>query len=67
MRVQRRGRTGSVVVLVGPDGERTMLPDRGAATELTDVDPAWLDGVTWLHVPSYSLLSEPIGAASRGS
>ena len=65
VRVQRRGRTGSVVVLVGPDGERTMLPDRAAATELADVDAAWLDGVTWLHVPSYSLLSEPIGAAVR--
>ena len=65
VRVQRRGRTGSVVVLVGPDGERTMLPDRAAAIELVDVDPAWLDGVTWLHVPSYSLLSEPIGAATR--
>jgi sugar/nucleoside kinase (ribokinase family) len=65
VRVQRRGRTGSVVVLVGPDGERTMLPDRAAATELADVDPTWLDGVTWLHVPSYSLLSEPIGTAVR--
>ena len=61
VRVQRHGRTGAVVVLVGPDGERTMLPDRAAATELGDVDKAWLDGVTWLHVPSYSLLSEPIG------
>ena len=65
VRVQRRGRTGSVVVLVGPDGERTMLPDRAAATELVDVDEAWLDGVTWLHVPSYSLLSEPIGTTVR--
>jgi sugar/nucleoside kinase (ribokinase family) len=65
VRVQRRGRSGSVVVLVGPDGERTMLPDRGAATSLVDVDGAWLDGVTWLHVPSYSLLSEPIGTATR--
>ena len=65
VRVQRGGRTGSVVVLVGPDGERTMLPDRAAATQLIDVDPAWLDGVTWLHVPSYSLLTEPIGTATR--
>jgi sugar/nucleoside kinase (ribokinase family) len=62
VRVQRRGHTGAVVVLVGPDGERTMLPDRAAATSLVDVDRAWLDGVGWLHVPSYSLLSEPIGA-----
>jgi sugar/nucleoside kinase (ribokinase family) len=65
VRVQRRGRTGAVVVLVGPDGERTMLPDRGVATSLADVDAAWLDGVTWWHIPSYSLLSEPIGATVR--
>ena len=63
VRVQRRDRTGSVVVLVGPDGERTMLPDRAAAMMLADVDADWLDGVTWLHVPSYSLLSEPIGSS----
>ncbi len=63
VRVQRRDRTGSVVVLVGPDGERTMLPDRAAAMMLADVDARWLDGVTWLHVPSYSLLSEPIGSS----
>jgi sugar/nucleoside kinase (ribokinase family) len=64
VRVQRRGRSGSVVVLVGPDGERTMLADRAAATSLVDVDHTWLDGVTWLHVPSYSLLGEPIGATA---
>ena len=64
VRAQRAGRTGAVVVLVDGTGERTMLPDRAAAGELSDVDPAWLDGVTWLHVPAYSLLSEPIGAAS---
>jgi sugar/nucleoside kinase (ribokinase family) len=40
-----------------------MLPDRAASTELDSVEDAWLDGVGWLHVPSYSLLSEPIGAA----
>jgi sugar/nucleoside kinase (ribokinase family) len=64
VRAQRAGRTGAVVVLVDGTGERTMLPDRAAAGELSDVDPAWLDGVTWLHVPAYSLLSEPIGSAS---
>jgi sugar/nucleoside kinase (ribokinase family) len=62
VRVQQRGHTGTVVVLVGPDGERTMLPDRAAAMSLVDVDSSWLDGVGWMHVPSYSLLSEPIGA-----
>ena len=40
-----------------------MLPDRAAAMMLADVDAHWLDGVTWLHVPSYSLLSEPIGSS----
>lgn len=64
VRVQRAGRTGSVVVLVGPDGERTMLPDRAAAVELTDVDESWVDGATWLHLPAYSLVAEPVGAAS---
>src|SRR5205814_351175 len=31
--VARGGRTGSIVVVVDPSGERTMLTDRGAATE----------------------------------
>lgn len=64
VRAQQLGRSGSVVVLVSPGGERTMLPDRAAAMELDDVDPSWLDEVTWLHVPAYSLLSEPIGTTS---
>src|SRR5438552_5728596 len=38
------GRTGVVVSLVGPEGERTMASDRGAAPELApdDLDPTWL-------------------------
>ncbi len=64
VRVQRAGRTGSVVVLVEPGGERTMLPDRGAATQLGPVDPSWLAGVAWLHLPAYSLCAEPIGTQS---
>lgn len=51
--VQRAGRTGSVVVLVDPFGERTMLTDRGASAALL-ADTAALDGVTAVHVPAYS-------------
>mgnify|MGYP001443229239 CR=1 FL=1 len=52
------GRTGSIVVLVDSAGERTMLTDRAAATDLTAPDPAWLDGVEVLHLPAYSLFVE---------
>ncbi|WP_448003758.1 carbohydrate kinase family protein [Agromyces bauzanensis] len=60
VRVQHAGRTGTVVLLVEADGERTMFPDRGAAAELGPVDTAWLDGVAWLHAPAYGLEREPM-------
>jgi len=60
VRVQRAGRTGTVVLLVDAEGERMMFPDRGASAELADVDPAWLDGVAWLHLPAYGLEREPM-------
>jgi sugar/nucleoside kinase (ribokinase family) len=63
-RVQREGRTGTIVVLVDTDGERSMLPDRAAATELEDIDDAALDGVTWLHAPAYSLVIEPLATTT---
>ena len=58
--VRRAGRTGTVIVLVALDGERTMLADRAACTELTDPDPAWLDDLHTLHVPWYSFTVEPL-------
>jgi sugar/nucleoside kinase (ribokinase family) len=54
--VRRIGRTGTVVVLVDHLGERTMLSDRGDSTALDNPDPRWLDGLTVLHVPLYSLV-----------
>ncbi|MEK7409834.1 MAG: PfkB family carbohydrate kinase [Actinomycetota bacterium] len=62
--VQRDGRTGSIVVLVHPDGERTMLSDRGACTQLTSVPKNCLDGITTLHVPAYSLTVDPLAIAA---
>src|SRR5690606_9313660 len=47
------GTTGTIVVLVDHEGERTMLTDRGAATQLASAPPNVLDGVRILHVPAY--------------
>lgn len=63
VRVQRSGRSGTIVVLVDASGERTMLPDRGAAGELTAVPAGWLAGTTVVHIPAYSLTVEPIATA----
>lgn len=59
--LQRGGRSASIVVVVEPDGERTMLPDRAAALSLRDPGAASLDGGAWLHAPAYSLIGEPLG------
>lgn len=64
-RVQQQGRTGTIVVLVDAEGERSMLPDRAAATELEGVDASDLDDVRWLHVPAYSLVVEPLATTAR--
>ena len=65
--VARGGRTGSIVVVVDPTGERTMLTDRGAATELDRVPTGTLDGVRVLHVPSYSLTDDPLATTARAA
>lgn len=54
-----RAVTGSIVVLVGPDGERTMITDRGANLRLRagDVPAALLDGVALLHLTGYSFFA----------
>jgi sugar/nucleoside kinase (ribokinase family) len=62
--VQRAGRTGTIVVLVDADGERSMLPDRAAAVELDSVSITDLDEVEWLHVPGYSLVRGTLAEVS---
>jgi sugar/nucleoside kinase (ribokinase family) len=48
--------TGAIVVLVGPDGERTMITDRGANLRLrpADVPASLLDAAALLHLTGYS-------------
>lgn len=57
---RRGGRTGTIVVLLDHAGERTMLTDRGACTALDHPDRSWIEGLTALHVPLYSLIGEPL-------
>jgi sugar/nucleoside kinase (ribokinase family) len=65
VRAQRRGRTGTVVVIVDSDGERTFLTDRAAAADLGRLPPAELDGVGLLHVPAYGLDGGRTGVTVR--
>jgi ribokinase len=54
--------TGTVVSIAAPDGTRTMLSDRGVSVALRpeELDPAWLGGCEWLHLPAYSLVVSPL-------
>jgi sugar/nucleoside kinase (ribokinase family) len=63
VRVQREGRTGTIVVCVTEDGERTMFPDRAAAAELSDVPEEWVSGATTVLVSLYAL-GRPASAAT---
>jgi sugar/nucleoside kinase (ribokinase family) len=59
------GRTGVVVSLAGGD-TRSMLTDRGIGPQLSagQLEEDWLRGCDWLHLPAYSLVTEPVGSAA---
>ena len=59
--------TGRCVVIVTPDGERTMFPDPGANAHLAHFEThTWLTG-EHLHASGYSLLREGSRAAILGA
>jgi ribokinase len=61
--------TGTCVVLVGPDGERSMIPDAGANDGLADPDlpGELLVRGSHLHLTGYSLVREGSRAAARAA
>jgi ribokinase len=61
------GRTGVVVSLSDGGTMRSMLTDRGVGPQFpaTELREAWLDGCSWLHLPAYSLVSDPVSGAAR--
>lgn len=60
-----RSHTGAIVVLVEPDGRRTMLTDRGASALLSpgDLPATWFATARHVHLSGYTLL----GASSRAA
>jgi len=60
--------TGSIVVLVEPDGERTMITSRGANVNLcpADVPPGLLDGADLLHLTGYTFFAPGPRAVALG-
>ena len=54
--------TGSIVIMVAPDGERTMFTDRGANLRLrrSDVPVALLGGAAALHLTGYTFCEPPL-------
>ena len=64
--VDRQLPTGVCLVLIDPDGERTMVPSTGANSALEPVDLAGLIGTDdHLHLSGYSLLHEGSRPAAR--
>lgn len=59
----RRG--WSIVVLVDPDGRRRFLTDTGDVDPWPEPDPAWLVGVSRLHLSGYALCDERSSAGCR--
>lgn len=63
--IRRRGRTGTIIVLRHPDGERSMITDRGSSIDLADPESEWLAHVRVLHVPLYSLVEGPLAETAE--
>ncbi len=58
----REAETGSIVIMVAPDGERTMFTDRGANLRLrrADVPARLLHGAAVLHLTGYTFCEPPL-------
>ncbi|SDO47053.1 carbohydrate kinase family protein [Geodermatophilus sp. DSM 45219] len=66
--VVRHGRAPLSTVLVHPDGERTLLTDRGeGGLEPADVRAEWFGGAAVLHLDGYDLLRFPEAVRTAAS
>jgi ribokinase len=58
-----------VVSLSDGGTRRSMITDRGVGPRFPAdaLEESWLDGCTWLHLPAYSLVKDPISGAARAA
>lgn len=61
-----KGRTGVVVSLLGPEGERSLLSDRGVCSDLRpeELEMTWFLDCDALHLSGYALVSGPMDEAA---
>jgi len=54
--VLRRGESRSIAAIVEADADRSLVSDLSTTSVMTadDVDAAWFDGITWLHLTGYT-------------
>lgn len=62
--VRRAGRTGTLIVVVSSDGERSFFTDRGAAVDLAGAEASWLEGATAVHLPAYGWVDGAIAVTT---
>lgn len=62
----RSGSTGIVTSMVTPDGNRSMVSDRGENADLArlDLDDAFFEHCAWLHISGYVLFGEDSSSAA---
>lgn len=63
VRLQTRGATGTIIVLIDAQGERKMFPSRGASGLLERIPDEDLVGLDLLHLTGYSLQSDPTASS----
>ena len=59
--------TGAIAVLLSPTGERTFARQERSVTGLRpeEIEERWFTDLSLLHVPAYSLFSEPLASTTR--
>lgn len=69
LRVLGDARTGTIVAVIDPDGERSMAADRGANSYLSEaqLSDAVIDNHRHLHVSGYSMLDPRTGRVARAA